>query len=131
LATGLLVIFFGSAYQLGNLTYMGPGFVPVLLGGMLVLLAALILWSEPEQSIRVLPLQWRPPVFVAAGMLAWALLAEPAGFFVASCTQLLLSCLALPNAIKPMVIIGILMTSGICYLLFVGLLGLPLAAIGR
>ncbi len=129
--TGLLAAYAGSQYRLGSLAAMGPGFMPLLLGLCLLALALFLLWFErrPTTPLPALPL--RPLICVAAGVMAWALLAEPAGFLVAGAMQLLLSALALPGTNWRWVLPGVLVMVIIAHVIFVVLLGLPLAAVGR
>ena len=127
-ALGLLLMAMGSGYQVGSLTAMGPGFMPVLLGAVLLALAALLLWQGV--SLPQVPLPLRPLVCVAGGMLAWALLADRFGFFAAALAQILLTSLALPQADRyKELIVAVLLSAG-AYLLFVRVLGLPLPAFG-
>lgn len=129
LAIGLGTAWIGSAYKVGTLTAMGPGFMPVALGVCLVVLAGLLLWQEkPVVQALVLPL--RPVLCVSAGLLAWVLLADRFGFFPAAFAQLLLSALALPKQNWRIVLVVAVVLSLAAYGLFVMLLGLPLPAFG-
>ncbi len=127
LCTGLGSAWVGSGYDIGTLTVMGPGFLPVALGMCLSLLAVLLLWLEkPAELALLLPL--RPVVCVSAGILAWVLLADRFGFFPAGLAQVLLSSLALPQQKWLTVGIIALVLNIAAYGLFVGVLGLPLPA---
>jgi len=131
---GVALIVIGRGYQVGSLTAMGPGFLPVLLGVVLLALSALLLLREAALPLLPLPLPLplplRPLVCVAAGMLAWALLAERLGFFAAALAQILLTSMALPQQERRLeLIVAVLLSIG-AYLLFVRVLGLPLPAFG-
>lgn len=126
---GITVILVGRGYPQGTLTAMGPGFLPVLLGSVLLLLALPLLWRAAPQSLPAVP--WRPVVCVASGMLAWAVLAEPLGFFPAAWAQIALSAFALPQAERRKDLLVALLLSIGAWLLFVRALGLPLPAFGR
>lgn len=122
-------------YDVGSFTGMGPGFVPLMLGIGLVLLCALILWREPAATPdpaggQASGIAWRPFCAVTAGILAWVLLAESAGFLIATVAQVVLSALALPAPRwrGTIILAGILAIAG--YLLFVVQLGVPLEAVG-
>lgn len=129
LGTGLGLAWTGSAYKVGTLTAMGPGFMPVALGLCLVALAVVLLWQEkPVVQALVLPL--RPVLCVSAGILAWVLLADRFGFFPSAFAQLLLSSLALPKQNWRIVMVVAVVLSLASYALFVLLLGLPLPAFG-
>lgn len=127
-AVGLVAVLIGRHYPLGSLTAMGPGFLPVLLGVLLLVLAALLLWREVAQHPALPPL--RPLLCVTAGMLGWALLADRFGFFPAALVQLGLSALALPQAERRVDLLVAVLLSVVAYLLFVRVLGLPLPAFG-
>jgi hypothetical protein len=129
LCIGLGTAWMGSGYDVGTLTAMGPGFLPVALGLCLAALAALLLWLEKPAGL-VLPLPLRPVLCVSAGLVAWVLLADRLGFFAAGLAQVLLSSLALPNQKWVMVGIIAVALNIAAYLLFVGVLGLPLPAFG-
>jgi len=131
---GLGAAFTAFSYDVGSFTGMGPGFFPLALGLILFLLGGVILWQDrqPPEAIaeQAHPFAWRPFAAVSAGILAWVLLAETTGFFVAAACQVVLTSLALP---KPRwrsiaIMAAVLATGG--YLLFVTQLGVPLSAVG-
>jgi hypothetical protein len=129
--TGIGVAVLGSSYQIGTLTAMGPGFLPVALGVCLVLLALILSGAEwrvePEKELGF-PL--RPVLWVGGGILAWVLLIDVLGFFPASIVQLLFSSLALQQQswrTIAMLVLGMTLAS---YIVFVTLLGVPVPAFG-
>jgi putative tricarboxylic transport membrane protein len=135
--TGLIAGGIAFGYEVGSFTDMGPGFVPLMLSIALVLLAALILWREwPMIQARAggeaagHDFAWRPFCAVSGGILAWVLLAESTGFFIAAIAQVVLAALALPGPRWRSILImaGILAVAG--YFLFVVQLGVPLEAVG-
>lgn len=116
---------------MGSLTAMGPGFLPLVLGLCLALLAVLLFWLErPADQARAQVLPLRPVLCIGAGMVAWALVVDSAGFIPAGLLQLLLSSLALPQPNWRRLVFGALLATLIAYGLFVQLLGMPLAAFG-
>ncbi|MGV3592302.1 MAG: tripartite tricarboxylate transporter TctB family protein [Gammaproteobacteria bacterium] len=129
LCIGLGSAWVGSSYDVGTLTAMGPGFLPMALGLCLAFLAALLLWLEKPSDIMPLPL--RPIACVSAGIIAWVLLADTAGFFAAGLVQVLLSSLALPGQKWMTVAIVAVVLNVAAYFLFVVMLGLPLPAFGN
>lgn len=130
LCLGLGSAWIGSSYDVGTLTAMGPGFLPVALGICLALLALLLLWLE-KPSDAALPLPLRPIACVSIGMVAWVLLADTAGFFAAGIAQVLLSSLALPGQKWTTIAIVAVVMNIAAYALFVVMLGLPLPAFGN
>jgi putative tricarboxylic transport membrane protein len=129
LCVGLGSAWVGSGYDIGTLTAMGPGFLPVALGLCLALLAALLLWLERPSELE-LKLPLRPVFCVSAGIVAWVLLADRFGFFPAGLAQVLLSSLALPQ--QKWLTVGVIavVLNIAAYGLFVKVLGLPLPAFG-
>lgn len=122
----LVLIVVGHGYRVGSLTAMGPGFMPLLLGLLLLLLALWLLWRAAPATLVAPP--WRPLLCVAAGMLAWSQLAEPFGFFPAALAQIVITALALPQAQRRQDLLLAVALSVGAYLLFVRVLGLPLPA---
>jgi hypothetical protein len=129
LCIGLGSAWTGSGYDVGTLTAMGPGFLPVALGLCLAALAILLLWQEKPADVA-LPLAMRPVLCVSAGIVAWVVLADHLGFFPAALAQLLLSSLALPQqSWRTVGVVAVLLSIG-AYVLFVSFLGMPLPAFG-
>jgi putative tricarboxylic transport membrane protein len=130
LCVGFGFAWVGSGYDVGTLTAMGPGFLPVALGLCLALLAALLLWLERPAEMQA-KLSLRPIVCVSVGIVAWVFLADRAGFFVAGLAQVVLSSLALPG--QKWMTIGIIavVLNIAAFALFVLVLGLPLPAFGN
>lgn len=130
LCVGLGSAWVGSGYEVGTLTAMGPGFLPVAFGLCLAFLAVLLLWLErPADSDMKLPL--RPIICVSLGIVAWVLLAERAGFFAAGVAQVALSSLALPGQKGLTIAIIAVVLNIAAFALFVLVLGLPLPAFGN
>ena len=82
---GLFALAVASDYPLGTARNMGPGYFPIMLGGVLVLLGlaiagkALLRASEPIGAWAL-----RPLVMVSAAVVAFALLVRPLGLAVAT-----------------------------------------------
>jgi len=130
--TSCVVIVIGRQYSIGNLTAMGPGFLPVALGVLLLVLAVLVLVGEQRSQVQfkapLVPLL--PLLLASTSLLSWALLVEYAGFVPAAIAQLTLASLATRHQYWRGVVISILVISALSYLLFVGMLGLPIRAFG-
>lgn len=128
--TGLAVAAIGSAYRIGSLTAMGPGFLPLVLGLCLALLSLCLLPGELKSPAIPAGLLLRPLLCVSAGMLAWIALVETAGFIPAGLVQLLLTSLALPQQNWRVLLIGAVLLTLAAYGVFVTGLGLPVPAFG-
>lgn len=128
---GLAVVIGGSDFEIGSLTAMGPGFMPVLLGCVLLLLAFVLLLLE----WRTLPVaaalpSARPLLCAGLSIVVWALLAERAGFVLASVAQLLLAYAAISQPDWRKVLYSSAVITALAFITFVLLLGLPLPAVG-
>ena len=127
---GLSAAIVAVNYGIGSFTRMGPGFMPMMLGVVLVVLALAIIWHELHVPETWLPPVWRPFIAITLGILFWASLVESAGYFPASAGQVIISSLALPNPRWRSIVILAAVLSICGYLLFVMQLGVPLEAVG-
>ncbi len=91
---GLLYVLIGGgtaigsfSYRLGTTTQPGPGFFPLALGLMLVVLGLIVLIGDlrkqPDLRARIEGLHWRGPVFVVLAVLSFGLLLKTFGVIVA------------------------------------------------
>ncbi len=98
---GLIFIFFGlfaimeaRHYPLGTAASMGPGYFPLVLGGILILFGLVIsgrsLWLSGE---TLKPLALRPILLITIAVLAFALLLEPGGVALATLALITISSL--------------------------------------
>jgi hypothetical protein len=130
MAFGALGLWFGRTYEFGSASRMGPGYFPMTLS-VLLLVVGLITAARALQSSAV-AIHWgspRPIFCVLAGVLAFALLLEPAGFAVATLVLIALVYMGgwRLRVLELVVMYAVLLAS--CYLLFVKLLGMPLKLI--
>lgn len=95
LAIGAGVVFVVSGYPIGSAMRMGPGYFPVLLGGVLIVLGAAIaghaLWTGAPAPLP--PVRLRPLLLVTLSILAFAFLLERFGLVPAIIVTVLVSCL--------------------------------------
>ena len=106
---------------------MGPGFFPIMLGGVLVALGltltipALIRTGEPLSRVHL-----RPLLTILAAIVVFALLLQPLGFVLAAIVLVLISGFADPE-LRPVESGGLaLLLTAFSVVIFVMLLGLPL-----
>lgn len=79
-------------YQMGSAVRMGPAYFPVVLGGLLAFLGALVLFdSMVEEGPNVAKFHFRPLLFIAASSLAFAYLLKPLGLALASVALVFIS----------------------------------------
>ena len=93
-AFGVLGVLLGADYRMGTAARMGPGYVPRLLAWTLVALGAVIMLrgvlgdDDPVERGR-----WRPVALITAGIVAFALLIDPAGLFAAGAALIIIGAL--------------------------------------
>jgi len=81
-----------AGYQMGSSVRMGPAYFPVVLGGLLVFLGALVLFdSIVEEGPKVAKFHFRPLIFLAVSSLAFAYLLKPLGLVLASAALVFIS----------------------------------------
>jgi Tripartite tricarboxylate transporter TctB family len=84
-AIGIVALVIGGDYSLGSPTRMGPGYFPVMLGWLLLILGTIIalrsLWIDGP---RVGHIGFRPLLLILVAILAFAGLLEPAGVVIAT-----------------------------------------------
>jgi hypothetical protein len=128
---GIVAIIIGLDYKLGQLTRMGPGYFPMVVGSLIVVLS-IFAAIESARSEGVAPdFKLRPIVFISLGMLAWTLLIEDAGLIPSTIALIGLSSMA-RAPFRP-VSVGLLIV-GLCvagYFVFIAGLGMPLTVLGR
>ena len=97
---GLMFIAFGVFfvvvalvyYQMGSAVRMGPAYFPVMLGGLLAVLGAIVLVASlAVEGEPVAKFHFRPLLFIAASSLAFAYLLKPLGLVFASIALVFIS----------------------------------------
>jgi hypothetical protein len=125
-----------AQYEIGSLSHMGPGFFPLCLGVVLVLIGAAILGSALRSRLPPMPFrfrsEWRGWICILAGLGSFAILGEFAGILPATFATVFISALGdRDNTLRSALAIAAFMTL-ICFVVFWWLLGvqLPLLAWG-
>ena len=79
-------------YQIGSAVRMGPAYFPIVLGGLLAVLGAVVLIdSLVEDGEPVAKFHFRPLLFLAASSLAFAYLLKPLGLPLAAIALVFIS----------------------------------------
>ncbi|MBI2754325.1 MAG: tripartite tricarboxylate transporter TctB family protein [Betaproteobacteria bacterium] len=79
-------------YQIGSAVRMGPAYFPIVLGGLLAFLGALVLIdSLAEEGPPVAKFHFRPLLFILISSLAFAYLLKPLGLVLASIALVFIS----------------------------------------
>lgn len=127
-AFGAAALYFGQPYAIGSATRMGPGYLPNVLGWMLVgtggfiAVRALMVSGVPIPRIYL-----RPQFFIIAALVAFALLIERLGLLAAAAAVVLLGSLASRDFRPLEMIIVAALASIAAVVLFIYLLGQPMA----
>jgi hypothetical protein len=94
---GLYVVLEASSFELGSAVRMGPGFLPLGLGILIIVFAVLIAIINDDGDQPASKIVWRPVVFVLTSILSFALLIEPVGLLAATAALVFISGAADPE----------------------------------
>jgi len=139
LGAGAVFIGFGLAfaltartYEVGSALRMGPGFFPLVLGGILVLLGVLIAakaFVSPETG-ELGPVPWRAAVLLIAAIMFFGFAVRGLGVGPTLFVSVLLAALAGPKMrLLPSLVIATTLTV-LSVLIFIYALQLPLRVLG-
>lgn len=94
---GVYVVLQALSYSLGTPMRMGPGFLPLSLGILMMLFGGLVAFVDDADEEAPSRVAWRPLGLVLAGILGFALLVEPVGLAAATAAIVFLSGIADPS----------------------------------
>jgi hypothetical protein len=124
---GIVTVFEARGYSIGTARDMGPGYFPILIGYLLLMIGGVAavrgLWLKGER-IKINSI--RPLLMVSFAALSFALLLKPCGLIIALLALVLLSCLGSREFHIRYAVILFIVLAGIATVLFVYILGLPL-----
>lgn len=137
-AAGLIFVAVGLAFgsmatglDLGTARHMGPGYFPLFLAAILVILGIAIAWQglrRPAEAIGGMP--WRGLVLVVATPILFGLTLRGVGLVPAIVGVVLISAAAsVMSRLLPTVVLAVGLTV-FCALVFIKGLGLPIALFG-
>jgi putative tricarboxylic transport membrane protein len=82
---GLGALFVGSSYRIGTTFRMGPGFFPVVLASLLILIGIIVVCMSFRAAEVMLPkVAWRPLIVVSAAVVLFGLIINSAGLAVST-----------------------------------------------
>jgi hypothetical protein len=126
---GAYLVVQGLHYSIGTVTRMGPGFFPVCVGAILVVLGIAVAIEGRALNTAFPKFNARAFIGIVGGMIAWALLAEPYGLLPSTVALVALAGLAeVPYRPLPVILTTIILSVG-GWLLFIVGLHLPLSVI--
>ena len=131
-ATGAAAVVLGRESSMGTATKMGPAYFPTVLGGLLVLIGAvLVVRALVARGPRIEPFAIRPLVLVLVSTVLFGVIVRGTGLVVAIVALVLISAAASRLVRWPAALtlaVGLAVFSGV---VFIKVLGLPMPLIGR
>lgn len=132
LALGMALLWFGRGLAVGTSARMGPGYLPAVLGCLLVLLGGVsVVRSFVRSGEAIGAIAWKPMALVLGAIALFGMLLERAGLIIALIALIGVSALASRHtrldATSVAAMIGIV---AFCALVFVKGLGVPMPLIG-
>ena len=123
---GLYFAIGGSAYRMGSLSRMGPGFVPVSLGVLAIILGTAICIAAFRTQNGWPQVNWRQVLCVLVSVPVFALLLERIGMIPAAFLSVLVASAALPQE-RPFATLALAAVVAIgAWAVFVLALGMPI-----
>ena len=124
---GIVTVYEARGYSIGTARDMGPGYFPILIGCLLLVIGAATavrgLWSKGEGFKMNTA---RPLLMLSAAALSFALLLKPCGLIIALLALVFISCLASREFRIRYAVILYFVLAAIAIILFVYILALPL-----
>lgn len=127
---GAYVTYKAFGYGLGELSRLGAGALPFILGILIILVGLFIGIFSPDGEEPAPATKWRPVVLVLGALLAFALLIESAGLIVATGALVFISGMADPEHTWRSLLAIYIFLLGTVYIIFVRLLSIPFDMIG-
>lgn len=93
-ALGAFMVLEGSEFSMGSLRRMGPGYMPVAIGVILIGFSIALIIESGFAARKPFPFSWRPVLSVCVAMLFFALAARTLGLIPATLGVVVLSAMA-------------------------------------
>ncbi|MFN7834713.1 MAG: tripartite tricarboxylate transporter TctB family protein [Burkholderiaceae bacterium] len=131
LAVGLTAVVIGQDYPMGSAGKMGPAYFPTVLGALLALIGLIAgARSFFREGKPIDTLAIRQTVLVLVAILSFGILIRGAGLIAAVMVLIFISAYASPNFSWKRVLLLAIGLTVFSILVFVKLLGLPIAMVG-
>lgn len=138
--SGLFFVVFGLIYgaiavaslPIGTARNMGPGYFPVVLAVILVLIGAYVLARRGQEIVDPIDwhLPWRPMLMIGAATVLFAVLFEPFGIFPSLFITTFIASLARRGAQRRESVLACAFIAALCSAIFGAFLKLPVAIVG-
>ncbi|MFY9476726.1 MAG: tripartite tricarboxylate transporter TctB family protein [Aquabacterium sp.] len=131
LLIGLAAMLIASDYPMGKAVRMGPGYYPMVLSGLLVIVGlACMIKSLATTGPALERVQFKPLILITVSVVLFGLLLRNAGMVVALAVSIYLSSLASSRfTVKAATITFVLLTL-FCWGVFIKALSLPIPLVG-
>jgi putative tricarboxylic transport membrane protein len=126
---GVAFSWWATQYSLGTSANMGPGYFPLLLGGLLAVLGCFIAAqsvTKVAEEKAIEPMFLRPFILVLGSVALFSTLLIPLGLILATLVLVVASALASHEFAWKYTILSVIVLTGTCYLIFVVGLQLPI-----
>ena len=127
-SAGLYFAIHGASYDIGTATRMGPGFFPVALGMIAMVVAGLLVAAGHNRPVALPRIAWRPLFAVLGGIAAFIIGLHRIGLIPAAFLVVLISALGERDSHVPSIIALAACISVGCWLIFSVGLGMPIPA---
>nr|WP_052182880.1 tripartite tricarboxylate transporter TctB family protein [Rhizobium sp. YS-1r] len=130
---GAVSAWIACSYPFGTSSRMGPGYFPIIVSSLLLFTGLLVLFRARLAGSGSIPtIRWRPLVLVPVAILIFGLMMEKLGLPLAVLLLVILSAAAsVKFRLDWKAFAGSLVFAGLCSVVFVELLGLPIPIIGN
>jgi len=92
---GALAIWLSTDYPLGTAARMGPGYFPTYLGGIMLLLGAIVaLMALKTEGAKITPFAWKPMIMLSLGFAIFGWGVDHIGFIPALFGLTVVTCAA-------------------------------------
>jgi putative tricarboxylic transport membrane protein len=131
-ASGVAFLSAAYNYDLGETSRIGPGFFPMVLAALLIVIGASVAGRGfLSEGDRIRNIAIKPMLLIVGATLVFALLVRAAGLALASTLLVVIAALASPLFKWREAALLALGLAVLCCVVFVFVLGLPIPVIGR
>ena len=127
---GIAAVVIAQNYDFGTITRMGPGFVPTMIGILLIIFGLVAAWQGRKLPKFPIDIRFRAFACIMGGIIVWVILIDRVGFVPSTIALILISA----QAERDMKLIeSVLLAAAITligYLIFIRGIGIPIAAFG-
>lgn len=93
---GILAIWLSTDYPMGTASRMGPGYFPTYLGGMMLVLGAIValMSLKGPEGAKITPFAWKPMIMLSLGFIVFGWGIDHIGFIPSLFAMILITAAA-------------------------------------